>query len=111
MPTYGSVSVTYEKRIPGVCNVHQHFSLISHTSAYVSAIRCSVTALIIYEQSASVPVDPFTYTDCFQEHALAILCFGSVFLFFNKIKIEDLRSARICLHMDAFSDTIVLMAL
>ena len=26
MPTYGSVSVTYEKRIPGVCNVHQRSS-------------------------------------------------------------------------------------
>ena len=46
MPTYGSVSVTYEKRIPGVCNVHQRSSSISHTSAYVGAIRCSVTALL-----------------------------------------------------------------
>ena len=45
MSTYCSVSVTNAKRIPSVCNVHQRSSQNSHASAYVGAIRCSVTAL------------------------------------------------------------------
>ena len=45
MPAYCSVPVTYKKLMPNVCNVHQRTCMdkISHTSAYVGAIRCGVS--------------------------------------------------------------------
>ena len=43
MPAYCSVPLTYAKLMPNVCNVHQRMDKISHTSAYISAIRCGVS--------------------------------------------------------------------
>ena len=43
MPAYCSVYVTCAKLMPNVCNVHQPMDKISHTSAYVGAIRCGVS--------------------------------------------------------------------
>ena len=43
MPAYCSVPITYARLIPNVCNVHQRMDKISHTSAYVGAIRCGVS--------------------------------------------------------------------
>ena len=54
MPAYFSVPLTYAKRMPNVCNVHQRMDKISHTSAYVGAIRCGV----------STPL-PMQYTEIF----------------------------------------------
>ena len=43
MPAYCSVHVTYAKLMPNVCNLHQRMDKMSHTSAYVGAIRCGVS--------------------------------------------------------------------
>ena len=43
MSAYCSVPLTYAKLMPNVCNVHQRMDKISHTSAYVGAIRCGVS--------------------------------------------------------------------
>ena len=43
MPAYCSVPLTYAKLMPNVCNVHQRMDKISHTSAYVGAIRFGVS--------------------------------------------------------------------
>ena len=43
VPAYCSVPLTYAKLMPNVCNVHQRMDKISHTSAYVGAIRCGVS--------------------------------------------------------------------
>ena len=43
MPAYCSVPVTYANLMSNVCNVHQRMNKISHTSAYVGAIRCGVS--------------------------------------------------------------------
>ena len=43
MPAFCSVPLTYAKLMPNVCNVHQRMDKISHTSAYVGAIRCGVS--------------------------------------------------------------------
>ena len=43
MPACCSVPLTYAKLTPNVCNVHQRMDKISHTSAYVGAIRCGVS--------------------------------------------------------------------
>ena len=47
MPAYCSVPITYAKLTPNVCNVHQRMDKISHTSAYVGAIRCGVSTPLL----------------------------------------------------------------
>ena len=47
MPAYCSVPLTYAKLIPNVCSVHQRMDKISHTSAYVGAIRCGVSTPLL----------------------------------------------------------------
>ena len=37
-----SVTVTYEKLMPNVCNVHQRIDEMSHTSVYVGVIRLCI---------------------------------------------------------------------
>ena len=43
MSAYCNVPVTNAKLMPNVCKVHQRMDKISHTSAYVGAIRCDVS--------------------------------------------------------------------
>ena len=47
IPAYCSVPLTYAKLMPNVCNVHQRMDKISHTSAYVGAIRCGVSTPLV----------------------------------------------------------------
>ena len=53
MPAYCSVPLTYAKLMPNVCNVHQRMDKISHTSAYVGAIRCGVSTPLLFFSNAS----------------------------------------------------------
>ena len=63
MPAYCSVPVTYAKLMPNGCNVHQRMDKMSHTSAYVGAIRCGV----------STPLN--AYADCWFSNDAAQFCF------------------------------------